>query len=219
MSVESATYVNQLDSSKPASGDPRSEGDDHIRLLKSTIQATFPNITGAVTPTQSQLNGVFLGQATYVAGGGAADAYTASINTVQITSYSDGLTLLVKSPATNTGASTINVNSLGVKTIVRNDGTTLSAGDLVSGSVFQITYNSTTGKFHLASALASSGAYVQKAGDTMTGALTVPVVMNAATLSTSTTIPADFNASMVGPLTVASGVTLTVTSGATLVFL
>jgi len=60
MSVESATYVNQLDSSKPASGDPRSEGDDHIRLLKSTIQATFPNITGAVTPTQSQLNGVYL---------------------------------------------------------------------------------------------------------------------------------------------------------------
>jgi hypothetical protein len=216
MTVETATYINQLDSSKPASGDARSEGDDHMRLLKSTLQATFPNISGAVTATQGQLNGVLLGQATYVAGGGAADAYTASINTTQITSYSDGLTLLVKSPATNTGASTINVNSLGVKTIVRNDGTALSAGDLVSGSIFSITYNSTTGKFHLASALASSGAYVQKAGDTMTGALTVPVVMNAATLSTSITIPADYNAGIVGPLTVSSGVTLTVTSGARL---
>jgi acyl dehydratase len=53
----------------------------------------------------------------------------------------------------------------------------------------------------------------------MTGALTVPVVMNAATLSTSTTIPASYNASMVGPVTVGSGVTLTVESGATLVFL
>ncbi len=216
MTVETATYINQLDSSKPASGDARSEGDDHMRLLKSTLQATFPNITGAVTATQGQLNGVLLGQATYVAGGGAADAYTASVNTTQITSYSDGLTLLVKSPATNTGASTINVNSMGVKTIVRNDGTTLSAGDLVSGSIFTITYNSTTGKFHLASALASSGTYVQKAGDTMTGPLTVPVVMNAATLSTSTTIPADYNAGIVGPLTVSSGVTLTVTSGARL---
>ena len=216
MTVETATYINQLDSSKPASGDARSEGDDHMRLLKSTLQATFPNITGAVTPTHTQLNNVFLGQASYVAGGGSADAYTASVNTTQITSYSDGLTLLVKSPTTNTGASTINVNSLGVKTIVRNDGTTLSAGDLVSGSIFTITYNSTTGKFHLASALASSGTYVQKAGDTMTGPLTVPVVMNAATLSTSTTIPADYNAGIVGPLTVSSGVTLTVTSGARL---
>lgn len=216
MTVETATYINQLDSSKPASGDARSEGDDHMRLLKSTLRATFPNISGAVTATQGQLNGVLLGQATYAAGGGADDAYTASVNTTQITSYSDGLTLLVKSPATNTGVSTINVNSLGVKTIVRNDGTALIAGDLVSGSIFSITYNSTTGKFHLASALASSGAYVQKAGDTMTGALTVPVVMNAATLSTSTTIPADYNAEMVGPLTVSSGVTLTVTSGARL---
>ena len=53
----------------------------------------------------------------------------------------------------------------------------------------------------------------------MTGPLTVPVVMNAATLSTSITIPADYNASMVGPVTVGSGVTLTVESGATLVFL
>lgn len=43
--------------------------------------------------------------------------------------------------------------------------------------------------------------------------------MNAATLSVDTTIPANYNASMVGPVTVGSGVTLTVESGATLVFL
>lgn len=43
--------------------------------------------------------------------------------------------------------------------------------------------------------------------------------MNAATLSADTTIPANYNASMVGPVTVGSGVTLTVESGATLVFL
>lgn len=43
--------------------------------------------------------------------------------------------------------------------------------------------------------------------------------MNVATLSVDTTIPASYNASMVGPVTVGSGVTLTVESGATLVFL
>ena len=43
--------------------------------------------------------------------------------------------------------------------------------------------------------------------------------MNAAALSVNTTIPASYNASMVGPVTVGSGVTLTVESGATLVFL
>lgn len=45
------------------------------------------------------------------------------------------------------------------------------------------------------------------------------VSMNAATLSVNTTIPASYNASMVGPVTVGSGITLTVESGATLVFL
>jgi hypothetical protein len=45
------------------------------------------------------------------------------------------------------------------------------------------------------------------------------VSMNTATLSVNTTIPATYNASMVGPVTVGSGITLTVESGATLVFL
>ena len=56
MSVESASYINQLDSTRPTSSDLKSEGDNHLRLLKSTIQTTFPNITGAVTPTQTELN-------------------------------------------------------------------------------------------------------------------------------------------------------------------
>ncbi len=56
MSVESATYINQLSASNPASTDLKSEGDNHIRLIKSTLQSTFPNVTGAVTATHTQLN-------------------------------------------------------------------------------------------------------------------------------------------------------------------
>jgi len=32
------------------------QADDHIRLLKSTIKSTLPNVTGAVTATQAELN-------------------------------------------------------------------------------------------------------------------------------------------------------------------
>ena len=32
------------------------QGDDHIRLLKSTIKNSFPNITGAMTATHTELN-------------------------------------------------------------------------------------------------------------------------------------------------------------------
>lgn len=58
MAVESATTINQLDQTKPGINDLKSEGDDHIRLLKSTIKNTLPNLTGPVTATQAELNRV-----------------------------------------------------------------------------------------------------------------------------------------------------------------
>lgn len=48
MTVEVATFPSQLDPTLPASTDPRSEGDNHLRLLKSVLQNTFPNLTRAV---------------------------------------------------------------------------------------------------------------------------------------------------------------------------
>jgi len=56
MTVETATYISQLDATYPAAGDQKNEGDNHIRLLKSTIKATFPNVAGAVTPTHTEIN-------------------------------------------------------------------------------------------------------------------------------------------------------------------
>lgn len=56
MALESGTYINSLNASNPASTDGLGQADDHLRLIKSTIKATFPNLTGAVTATQSQLN-------------------------------------------------------------------------------------------------------------------------------------------------------------------
>lgn len=48
MALESATYISGLNSSNPASGDAVSFGDDHIRLCKSTILASFPSVDQAV---------------------------------------------------------------------------------------------------------------------------------------------------------------------------
>lgn len=58
MGLESGTYISDLVATNPTATDPKSQGDDHLRLLKSTIQATFPNVTGAVTPTHTELNHV-----------------------------------------------------------------------------------------------------------------------------------------------------------------
>ena len=60
MPIESASYISQLNPSYPASTDPLEQGDDHLRLIKATLQATFPNLTGPVTQTQAQLNTPFM---------------------------------------------------------------------------------------------------------------------------------------------------------------
>lgn len=47
MGLETATYVTDLVSSNPPSSDLRSQGDDHLRLLKAVLQTTFPTASKA----------------------------------------------------------------------------------------------------------------------------------------------------------------------------
>lgn len=56
MTIEAAVYINTLDDTYPASSDAKSEGDNHIRQLKTVLQSTFAGIAGAVTPTHTELN-------------------------------------------------------------------------------------------------------------------------------------------------------------------
>ena len=57
MTVEYASYISQLNTSNPAASDNISEGDDHLRLIKSVLQTQFPNLaTTAVTQTSAQMN-------------------------------------------------------------------------------------------------------------------------------------------------------------------
>lgn len=56
MALETGTYISDLNSSNPVATDGLAQADDHIRLVKSTIKATLPNITGAITGTQDELN-------------------------------------------------------------------------------------------------------------------------------------------------------------------
>lgn len=56
MSIESATYPPQFNTAWPTSADWVSEGDDHIRLLKTVVKTTFPNVAGAVNASHTEIN-------------------------------------------------------------------------------------------------------------------------------------------------------------------
>lgn len=73
---------------------------------------------------------------------GAADAYVVTLNPAP-TAYFEGMLFRFKASATNTTTSTINVNSLGAKTIKRWGGVNLQADDISSGDIVEVIYDGT----------------------------------------------------------------------------
>lgn len=91
--------------------------------------------------------------------GGTANAITITANSA-VTAYATGQRLVFKAGSANTDATTINVNSIGAKS-VRKIGSAgdaaLSAGDLQAGSLYEVIYsedlNSSVGGWQLLSPL------------------------------------------------------------------
>jgi microcystin-dependent protein len=48
MSLETFGFISDLVATNPTGGDPRSQGDDHLRGIKATLQATFPHADSAI---------------------------------------------------------------------------------------------------------------------------------------------------------------------------
>lgn len=117
----------------------------------------------------------------YCACTGAAGVYVAT-STPSITSYTAGLRILFIASATNTGASTINLNTIGAKAIKRPDGSATVAGDILSGALTLIGYDGTNFQL-LSSSLADATAAAASAVTASTGATTATTQAAAAVVS------------------------------------
>lgn len=56
MPTEGATHIDDLVTTKPASGEEGNLTDDYLRELKTVIKTDFPAITGPITASQAELN-------------------------------------------------------------------------------------------------------------------------------------------------------------------
>jgi len=136
MSLETATYIYNLVATNPTSTDPKSEGDDHIRVIKSVIKNSFAGFPGMVVVTGTEAQGATVNDYA-VTITPAPSAYTAS-------------TLIVfKATHANTGAVTLQINALGTKALLAVDNTALKSGDIESGGVVFAYYDGTS--FYLVS--------------------------------------------------------------------
>lgn len=56
MPLETATFIDDLVETNPVATDGLGQADDHLRLIKSAIKTTFPNVTGEVSATHTHLS-------------------------------------------------------------------------------------------------------------------------------------------------------------------
>ena len=98
--------------------------------------------------------------ANYFLDTGTVNALVVTIPSPLSASYAAGLILQVKVGNTNTGAATLNVNSLGAQSIVYTNGSAMAAGQLVAGGIAIVMYDGTN--FQLLGAVAPSGSTAQR---------------------------------------------------------
>lgn len=153
MALETGNYINDLVITNPTSSDPKSAGDDHLRLLKKTLKETLNGFTGAILVTATDT--------------GSATAHILTPTTALI-GYTPMLCLLYLPATTNTGALTVNVSGLGAKSIKTMYGADPTAGDIVAGVPMLLMYNGTN--FLL---LAGAGFMGLTGNQTITGNLTI----------------------------------------------
>lgn len=161
--------------------------------------------------TDAAQYGQLQANATTIATVSGTDTLTGSL-TPALAAYATGNLFSFVAVATNTGATTINLNSLGAKSITKSGTTALAAGDLVSGQVYLIEYDGT--RFQLINPSSVSGVSSISFGSTgltpsttTSGAVTVAgtlAIANGGTGTTSTTF-ANLTTNVTGTLPIANG--------------
>lgn len=149
MALETATLVPSLVDTNPTSTDAKSQGDDHIRMIKDCLLNSFAGWSGLILITGTEAQGATVNDYVVTVSPAPA-AYTTCL-------------LVFKATHTNSGASTIKINSLTAKTLKDVDGGAVASGDIANGSVCFVYYDGTD--FYLLSA--NDKAFVS--GDTYTG--------------------------------------------------
>lgn len=109
-------------------------------------------------PTQDEndlLGKVLLGTDFYAASSAGTDTYAITVSPTP--AYTNGIRFRFKTDVANTGAATLNVNSLGAITIKKNHDQDLATGDIEANQIVEVVYNSTGPVFEMISQLAISG--------------------------------------------------------------
>ena len=115
----------------------------HTNVGNATVRTNYPS-AGQVQD----------GTLTYLTSVSGTDTITA-IAPLSMTAYATGQTFrFIAAGANLTTGVTLNINSIGAKNITKNGTTALAIGDIISGSIIEVTYDGT--EFQISSQISSS---------------------------------------------------------------
>ena len=89
MGLETGAYVGDLNAANPSGTDPKSQGDDHIRLLKTAARNSFPGFAGVVAGTGVE--------------SGSGNAFVVTLSPAPA-AYAGGMMVVFKAAHANAGA-------------------------------------------------------------------------------------------------------------------
>jgi hypothetical protein len=131
-----------------------------VTVAYGQTQITAPNIAKAAGSTALPADLLHLFQqnaANYTTDSGAANAYVATY-TPAIAALTDGIMLSFQAAHSNTGASTLNVNGLGAKSIIGGAHAPLQGGEIIAGGKIEVMWHAGLSSFVL---LEQTGGAVQ----------------------------------------------------------
>lgn len=145
---------------------PASTSQAGIVLLAANSEVAAGTDTAKAATAQGVARAVQAGVYNYAADSGSANAITVTLAPAPV-AYTVGLVVEVLMNATNTGATTINVNGLGTRAVQFN-GAALVAGQLSAGRIYSMIYDGTNFQLQTsaapvitASSFSASAGYIQ----------------------------------------------------------
>lgn len=189
---------------KPISSVPNTFQNATSTIPLSQLDSNFTSITNALNDLNNYSN--------YIADTGTANAIVCNFPSgISTSTIATGCAITFRAANANTGATTllVQVNSstiLAASAIKNEDGSNLTGAELRSGGIYTVVYNGTNW------VLSGGGG----GGGAEAGGM---IYENTQQLTSSYTITTNKNGMSVGPITIDSGVTLTVPSGSRYVVL
>lgn len=172
LSVTDGTNLTEVDVQATEAFVQTSDGSFIAKILwqlaKLTLQGTQVGFQGIVEAADYSANYVLLSLLSVKAlqngtkisaTASGTDTYTATIAPAP-SAYATNQTFLIRFTNANTGASTINLNGLGAKSLVKNGATALASGDIPAGAILLISYDGTNFQVVGGINASSGGAFV-----------------------------------------------------------